>query len=88
MGFETKKDTLERTIKCCKQWKMKYNKNKIGNLLDDAVNLHGYNKETFTDFYSVYTSMRSLGLEINKLEDMDYEKVLDKRHSLQSRKNI
>lgn len=88
MGFETKEDTLERTIQCCKQWKMKYSKNKIGNLLDDAVKLHGYNKETFTDFYNVYTSMRSLGLEINKLEDMDYEKVLDKRHSLQSRKNI
>lgn len=26
MGFETKEDTLERTIQCCKQWKMKYNK--------------------------------------------------------------
>ena len=24
MGFETKEDTLERTIQCCKQWKMKY----------------------------------------------------------------
>ena len=33
MGFETKEDTLERTIQCCKQWKMKYNKNKIDNLL-------------------------------------------------------